>query len=152
MVKTGDRAPDFSLEGPGGRRFSLADFAGRRLILYFYPKDNTSGCTTEAQGFEATLKRFAALNSAVVGISRDSIASHARFAEAKGLSFTLLSDPDHAVHALYGAWGEKTAYGKTSEGALRTTVVIGPDGLVERVYEKVKAAGHAEKVLLDLAK
>lgn len=151
MLKPGDAAPDFSLPSDDGRMLGPGDFAGKRLVLYFYPKDNTSGCTTEAQEFQERLLRLKALNAEVVGVSRDGLASHAKFREKYGLTFPLLSDPEKKALAAYGAWGEKSMYGKAVEGTIRTTVVVDPKGRVERVYGKVRAAGHAEEVLKDLA-
>ena len=150
MLQVGAPAPPFRLESDTGETVSLADLRGSRVVLYFYPRDNTSGCTTEAREFQDLLGAFEALGVRVIGVSRDSLRSHARFREKLGLTFPLLSDPDHRVMAAYGAWGEKRARGKVAEGPIRTTVVIGPDGTVERVYPKVRARGHAAQVLRDL--
>ena len=146
-LKEGDRAPDFSLADAGGRKVKLSDFAGRKVVLYFYPKDDTPGCTTEACEFRDLQGSFAGKNAAVVGISPDSPESHAKFAGKFSLPFTLLCDPSHETAEKYGAWGEKSLYGKTSMGILRTTVIIDEGGRVERIFRKVKAAGHAAEVL-----
>ena len=146
-LKEGDRAPEFSLADAGGRKVKLSDFAGRKVVLYFYPKDDTPGCTTEACEFRDLQGSFAGKNAAVVGISPDSPESHAKFAGKFSLPFTLLCDPSHETAEKYGAWGEKSLYGKTSMGILRTTVIIDEGGRVERIFRKVKAAGHAAEVL-----
>ena len=119
-------------------------------MLYFYPRDMTPGCTREAQGFRDAAKELKKRGAVVLGVSRDSIASHEKFCKAEKLNFPLLSDPDHAVHEQYGAWGEKKSYGKTTVGAIRTTVVIGPDGKVKKIFPSVKVDGHVEKVLASL--
>jgi peroxiredoxin Q/BCP len=146
VLKEGDKAPDFSLESDAGTRVSLADFAGKTLVLYFYPKDSTPGCTRESQAFTAARARFAKAGAAIVGVSRDSVASHCRFRDKYALGVPLLSDPDHAVHAAYGAWGDKVMYGKKVTGAIRSTFVI-RDGKVVRVFPNVKVDGHADAVL-----
>jgi peroxiredoxin Q/BCP len=146
-LKEGDKAPEFSLADAGGRKVKLSDFAGRKVVLYFYPKDDTPGCTTEACEFRDLQGSFAGKNAAVVGISPDSPESHAKFAGKFSLPFTLLCDPSHETAEKYGAWGEKNLYGKTSMGILRTTVIIDEEGRVERIFRKVKAAGHAAEVL-----
>ncbi|MBP2674807.1 MAG: Alkyl hydroperoxide reductase [Deltaproteobacteria bacterium] len=146
-LKEGDKAPEFSLADAGGRKVKLSDFAGRKVVLYFYPKDDTPGCTTEACEFRDLQGSFAGKNAAVVGISPDSPESHAKFAGKFSLPFTLLCDPSHETAEKYGAWGEKSLYGKTSMGILRTTVIIDEGGRVERIFRKVKAAGHAAEVL-----
>lgn len=146
----GRRAPELDLEGPGGQRFTLADFAGRRLVLYFYPKDDTPGCTLEAHDFQAAHAAFARKNAVVVGVSRDSAASHARFCQKHGLGFTLLSDPEARVLSAYGAWAEKTLYGKTGVGIVRSTFVLDEAGVVRSVFSKVKVAGHVDAVLASL--
>lgn len=149
--KPGDAAPDFALPDAAGAVHSLADFAGRFLVLYFYPKDLTSGCTTEALEFTALLPQFAALGAAVVGISRDKPASHAKFIDKNDLKILLLSDPDLVAHNAYGAWRMKKLYGKESLGAVRSTFLIDPQGAVRQAWPKVaKAAGHAEAVLAAL--
>ncbi len=149
MLQEGDRAPDFQLESDGGDIVRLRDLKGRRVVLYFYPRDDTSGCTKEACGFRDD--DFAGQDAVVLGVSPDDIASHTRFRDKYDLNFPLLSDPDHTVAEAYGAWGVKRMYGKEYEGVLRTTFVIGPDGRVERVYRKVRPDGHAVQVLSDLS-
>lgn len=149
MIAEGKKAPAFQLESPAGK-VSLADFSGKFVVLYFYPRDLTPGCTTEAMAFRDAGKELKKRNAVVLGVSRDSLASHEKFATKCELPFPLLSDPDAKVIKAYGAWGEKVLYGKRSEGILRTTVIIDPDGKVGKVFEKVKVAGHAEAVLAAL--
>jgi peroxiredoxin Q/BCP len=149
-VSTGDPAPSFSLAADDGSIVSLADFAGSRLVVYFYPKAFTPGCTTEACDFRDRYEGIAAAGTAVVGISPDDPATLARFREEHDLPFRLLSDPDHATAAAYGAWGIKKNYGKEYEGLIRSTYVIGPDGAVEQAWRNVRAAGHAERVASSL--
>lgn len=146
----GDVAPDFTLEGDDGKQHSLSDHRGKSVVVYFYPRDSTPGCTVEAQDFARAKQQFARRGAVVFGVSRDSIASHCRFRDAHSLDFTLLSDPDAKVIARWGAWGEKNMYGNKSMGIIRTTVVVGPDGRVRRVFPKVKVAGHVEAVLASL--
>jgi thioredoxin-dependent peroxiredoxin len=143
----GDVAPAFTLPNEKGDPVRLADFAGKKVVLYFYPKDDTPGCTRQACGFRDTLSELAAAGVSVVGVSRDGAASHTRFRSKYDLRFPLLSDPDGAVHRAYGAWGTKSNYGKTTTGALRTTVLVGEDGRVRHVWPRVKVDGHAEAVL-----
>ncbi len=142
----GASAPDFELESDGGGRVSLADFEGKWLIVYFYPKDNTPGCTREAQAFTAAVPRLAKRGAAVVGISKDSVKSHCGFRDKYGIRFPLLSDPDLDAHKAYGAWGMKTMYGKKIEGTIRSTFLIAPDGTIARAWKSVKVDGHAEAV------
>jgi thioredoxin-dependent peroxiredoxin len=142
----GKAAPKFSLLDDAGNKVSLADFKGETLVLYFYPKDDTPGCTREACAFQENLGSLEKKGVAVLGVSRDSAAAHQRFKKKYNLSFPLLVDTDVALHKAYGAWGLKTLYGKTSEGALRTTVIINDKGLVHRVFTKVKVDGHVEAV------
>ena len=146
-LKIGNKAPAFSLENQDGAKMKLADFAGKWLVLYFYPKDNTSGCTTEAVDFTASLKKFEKLGATVVGISPDSVKSHLNFCTKHNLGVTLLSDPDKVMLAKYGVWQEKSMYGKKYMGVVRTTVLVGPDGRVTDIWEKVKVKGHVEAVL-----
>lgn len=134
MLNTGDRAPDFTLSDDGGRQYSLSDFAGKTLVLYFYPKDNTPGCTRQACAFGALYGQFKALGAEVVGVSKDSAASHAKFRQKYSLPFIMLSDPDKSVHAAYGAMGEKKLYGKVTVGTIRTTYVIDGGGTI--IYAK----------------
>jgi thioredoxin-dependent peroxiredoxin len=147
MLKEGDKAPSFELPSDGGDVVQLADFRGKPLVVYFYPRDNTPGCTREAQEFSAANKALAKLGASVVGISRDSIASHCNFRDKYALTFPLLSDTDLAAHKAFGAWGEKTMYGKKVLGTIRSTFVIGPDGRLLRVFRGVKVDGHAEAVM-----
>lgn len=134
MLNTGDRAPDFTLSDDGGRQYSLSDFAGKTLVLYFYPKDNTPGCTRQACAFGALYGQFKTLGAEVVGVSKDSAASHAKFRQKYSLPFIMLSDPDKSVHAAYGAMGEKKLYGKVTVGTIRTTYVIDGGGTI--IYAK----------------
>ena len=150
MVEAGSKAPAFTLESSQGGKVSLKDFAGQTVILYFYPRDSTPGCTLEAQGFSGAARSLAKKGAVVLGVSKDSIASHCKFAGKYHLNFALLSDPDGKVIEAYGAWGEKVLYGKRSLGVIRTTVVIGSDGKVRKVFPKVKVAGHVEAVLESL--
>ena len=150
MVKAGEKAPGFSAASDAGKTVSLEDFKGRTVVLYFYPKDDTPGCTVEANDFTALAEAFAAKGAVVVGVSKDSVASHCRFRDKYALKVTLLSDPDLAVHTAYGAYGEKTMYGKKVVGVIRSTFVIDGAGKVARAYPSVKAKGHAAKVLADL--
>ena len=150
MLKTGDRAPHFDLESDDGKRLSLKDFAGKKLVLYFYPKDDTPGCTREAQAFTAARKKFEKAGAVVVGVSRDATTAHCKFRDKYGLSVPLLSDPDRKVHEAYGAWGEKTMYGKKVLGAIRSTFVI-ENGKIAHVWPTVKVDGHADQVLAALA-
>ena len=150
-IEEGKKAPAFKLEDASGQRVSLADFAGQDLILYFYPKDDTPGCTKEACGFRDAWKALRKRGVAVVGVSPDSGASHAKFAAKYRLPFPLLSDPDKKVMTAYGAWGEKTMYGKKTTGVIRSTVWIGPDGKVKKHWKRVaKAETHPEQVLATL--
>ncbi len=147
-ILEGKKAPDFCLEGSDNKRHSLADYAGNTLVVYFYPKDNTPGCTKEACAFRDLHQQLAELDVALVGISRDSLASHDRFITKFGLPFVLLSDPDADVMRAYGAFGEKTMYGKKVLGTIRSTVVIGPDGTVQKHWPAVrKADAHPQEVL-----
>jgi peroxiredoxin Q/BCP len=148
MLKAGDRAPQFTLTDSQGKRVSLGDFAGRQVILYFYPADDTPGCTKEACGFRDAWDDLRALGVEVLGVSGDDAESHRRFAIKYRLPFTLLSDPGHEVMRAYGAYGAKTMYGKKVVGVIRSTVWIGPDGRVRRHWARVSnAATHPEKVL-----
>ena len=140
-------APDFTLLTDEGEALTLSSLRGQPVVLYFYPKDDTPGCTREAQGFRDAAAKLKKKNAVVLGVSRDSVKSHCGFRDKYDLNFPLLSDPDGKVIRAYGAWGEKNMYGKKSEGIIRTTVVIGPDGKVSRVFPKVKVDGHVDKVL-----
>jgi peroxiredoxin Q/BCP len=147
-VEEGKKAPAFAMTDPAGRKLSLGDFAGKDLVLYFYPKDDTPGCTKEACGFRDAWKELQKLGVAVVGVSPDSGASHEKFAAKYKLPFPLLSDPDKKAMAAYGAWGEKVLYGKKTTGVIRSTVWIGPDGKVKKHWKRVaKAEAHPDQVL-----
>ena len=150
-LEPGDQAPTFTLPDQDSRPVSLEDFKGRKLLLYFYPADDTPGCTAEACQFNDNLHAFQTAEVPVVGVSPDDAASHQRFRSKYGLRFTLLSDPDHAVAEQYGAWGERNRYGRTIVGILRSTFLIDEDGKIERAWYNVKADGHAAKVLEELA-
>lgn len=151
--QAGDKAPDFALADASGALHRLADFNGRWLVLYFYPKDLTSGCTTEALEFSSLVPQFAEQDAVVVGVSRDAPATHTKFIEKNDLTVQLLSDPEHVAHEAYGAWRLKKMYGKESVGAVRSTSLIDPDGVVRQAWPKVaKAAGHAQAVLAALTK
>jgi peroxiredoxin Q/BCP len=144
----GRKAPDFSLPGSDGKTHSLADYAGRTLIIYFYPRDNTPGCTKEACSFRDLFNDLQEMNVALVGVSRDSLASHDKFIGKFGLPFTLLSDSDTTMMQAYGAFGEKMMYGKTTQGTIRSTVIVGPDGTVVKHWPAVKKAEtHPQEVV-----
>lgn len=143
----GDAAPAFTLPRDGGGEVSLADFAGKPVVVYFYPRDDTPGCTTEAVEFSAEAPAFAALGAAVIGISKDSVKSHEKFRDKHGLGVILASDEQGDTCERYGVWREKSMYGKTFLGVTRATFLIGPDGRIARVWPKVKVAGHAAEVL-----
>ena len=150
MPAPGDRAPDFSGTDQTGQTVSLSDFAGRTLALYFYPKDDTPGCTTQACNLRDGSDDLAEAGVAVVGVSPDDAASHGRFAGKYALGFPLLADPDRTILEAYGAWGEKTLYGRTSVGVKRTTFLIGPDGHVVHVFKRPKTADHTAEILSKL--
>jgi len=147
-IQEGKAAPAFTLANQDGEKISLKDFRGRDVILYFYPKDDTPGCTKEACGFRDFNKEILALDAVILGVSPDSPESHQKFIDKYSLSFDLLSDPDRKVMTRYGAFGEKMMYGKTVQGVIRSTVWIGPDGKVKKHWRRVpKAADHPAKVL-----
>ena len=147
MLNIGDKAPDFTLKDKNGKEVSLSNFAGKKVIVYFYPKDNTPGCTRQACAFAVLYGEFQKKGVEVIGISRDSTASHARFAEKYGLPFILLSDPDLIAIQAYDVWHEKKMYGKTSMGVVRTTFLIDEQGKVEKVMPKVKPDTNAADLL-----
>jgi len=147
VPEAGSVAPPFSLPATGGHTVSLDQFRGRRVVLYFYPRDDTPGCTTEACDFRDRWGEIEELGVVVLGISPDPVASHQEFAAKYGLPFTLLADEDHSVAEAYGAWGEKKLYGRASVGMIRSTFVIDGEGRIERVFPRVRAKGHAERVL-----
>lgn len=151
MLTEGDLAPDFELATDGGGSAKLSDLLGQRVVLYFYPKDDTSGCTKQACGFRDYQAGLAEQNAIVIGVSPDGVASHDRFRDKYDLNFPLLSDPDHAVAEAYGAWGKKKMYGREYEGILRSTFVIDAEGRIEKVYSKVKAVDNPRQVLEDLS-
>ena len=147
-LAAGDPAPDFDLPSTEGRNIRLAEFAGRPVVVFFYPRDMTSGCTVEACAFEAALGDFSALDAVILGVSRDSVESHHAFRAKEGLTFPLLADVDGDVCERYGVWKKKTMIGRAGGmGIERTTFVIGSDGRVARVFPKVKVEGHHEEVL-----
>ena len=147
MLETGMKAPDFTLQDKDGRNVSLTDFAGKKVILYFYPKDNTPGCTRQAQAFSTAYEKFKRMNIEVIGISKDSAASHTKFAEKYSLPFVLLSDPELNAIKAYGVWQEKKLYGKVSMGVVRTTFVIDEQGNIEKIMPKVKPDTNAAELL-----
>lgn len=147
MLKERDEAPDFSLENQKGETVKLKDFAGKNVVVYFYPKDNTSGCTLEGKDFTAYKDKFADRNTVILGISKDSVASHNNFCEKQDLSIELLSDPNHEVIKKYGAWQKKKNYGKKYMGIVRSTFLIDTKGKIIKTWEKVKVKGHVEEVL-----
>lgn len=147
MLEIGTKAPDFTLPDKDGRPVSLSDFLGRKVVLYFYPRDNTPGCTREAVAFAAAYEGFKAKNVVVIGISKDSVASHQRFAAKYGLPFVLLSDPELQAIQAYDVWQEKKLYGKASMGVVRSTYVIDEHGVIEKAMPKVKPDTNAAEIL-----
>jgi len=147
MVKEGKAAPKFRLPSSEGGELSLEDLKGKAVVLYFYPKDDTPGCTREACAFRDTQAAIKRRGAVVLGVSGDSLGAHAKFKAKYKLNFPLLSDPDKAVAKKYGAWGEKVMYGKQVTGMIRSTFVIDKDGVVSKVFPRVRVDGHAEKVL-----
>lgn len=152
ILTAGDMAPEFSLENSDGVSISLRDFRGKNVVLYFYPKDNTPGCTTEACEFSANYDKFIANDTVIVGVSPDSVKSHSGFIVKQNLKHILLSDINKDVAKAYGVWQVRKNYGKEYLGIVRTTFVIDKEGKIAKVYKSVKAAGHAAKVLADLVK
>ncbi len=148
----GSKAPTFNLKDQDGKTVKLSDFSGSKVVVYFYPKDDTPGCTTEACQFRDNFREFSKIKVPVVGVSPDGADSHKTFKEKYKLNFELLSDEDHKVMESYGAWGEKTLYGKKSIGVIRSTFLIDEKGLIIRSWYNVKADGHAEAVLAELSK
>ena len=147
MLKAGDKAPEFTLKDKDDKDVSLSDFSGKKVVLYFYPKDNTSGCTKQACAFAASYGLFKKKGAVVIGVSRDSVGSHVKFAEKYGLPFILLSDPELQVINSYGVWQEKKNYGKTTMGVVRTTFIIDENGVITHVMPKVKPDTNAAEVL-----
>ena len=146
-ITAGSRAPNFTLPCDGGGEVSLGDFKGRKLVLYFYPKADTSGCTREAMDFSRLKGAFGRANTAILGVSADPVAKQDKFKDKHGLTIALGSDETHRMLEAYGVWAEKSLYGRKYMGILRNTYLIGPDGKVAKVWEKVKVDGHAEEVL-----
>lgn len=146
-INEGDRAPDFDGLTMDGSRVTLSQLRGKWVVLYFYPRDNTPGCTRQACAFRDATEEFAALNAVVVGCSPDSATSHGKFVEKFNLPFSLLTDEDHAIATLYGVWKEKSLYGKKYMGIERTTFLIDPDGIVNRIWRRVKVDTHIDAVL-----
>ena len=147
MLKEGDRIPDFQVRDQDGNTVTQKDFEGKRIVLYFYPKDSTPGCTAEACNLRDNYAALRAAGYEIYGVSKDSIASHGRFIEKNSLPFTLLSDPSTEMLQAFGAWGEKKLYGKVSMGTLRKTFIIAADGTVERIIDKVDTKNHTEQIL-----
>ncbi len=147
MLRENTQAPDFSLPDETGVIHTLSQYSGRNVVLYFYPKDDTPGCTTEACNFRDDYSAYVDSNVVILGVSPDSPKSHARFKAKYQLPFSLLSDEDHKVLELYGAWGKKKMYGKEYDGVLRTTYLIGKDGKILKVFENVKPADHSAEIL-----
>ena len=150
MLKEGDSAPDFSLQDDKDKRVSLKALRGKKVVLYFYPKDDTPGCTREACGFRDRFADFSSADAVIYGVSKDSPQSHQQFREKYSLPFPLLSDPDLEVAKSYGAWGEKNMYGKKTYGIIRSTFVIDEKGKIEKMYRNVKVDGHADALLAHL--
>lgn len=146
-ITKGKKAPAFNLPSHEGGKVRLSELKGKYVVVYFYPKDSTPGCTTEAKDFRDAENRLKKLNAVVLGISKDSIASHERFADKQELNFALLSDPEGEVLEKYDAWGEKKMYGRTFMGIIRSTVIVGPDGKVVEHFPKVRVKGHVDKVI-----
>ena len=151
MLKTGMKAPDFNLLDKNGNTVRLSDFQGKKVVLYFYPKDNTPGCTRQACAFAASYEQFKAQDATVIGISKDSVASHLKFAQKYDLPFILLSDPELQAIQAYGVWQKKKLYGKVSMGVVRTTYIINEQGIIEKVMPKVKPDTNAAEILQYLA-
>jgi len=147
MLEIGTKAPEFILPDKDGNTVSLTDFAGKKVVLYFYPKDNTPGCTRQACAFAGAYQEFKKINAVVIGISKDSVASHQKFAEKYGLPFILLSDSELTAIQAYGVWQEKKLYGKVSMGVVRSTFVIDENGMIEKVMPKVKPDTNAAEIL-----
>ena len=147
MLEVGTLAPDFTLADKDGNPVTLSSFRGRKVVVYFYPRDNTPGCTRQACAFAKSYHAFEEKNVVVIGVSKDSVASHLKFAEKYDLPFVLLSDPEHTVLESYGVWQEKKLYGKVSMGVVRSTYLISEDGTIEKVMPKVKPDTNAEEIL-----
>ena len=150
MLEVGTKAPAFTLPDKNGTPVSLSDFRGRKVVLYFYPRDNTPGCTRQACAFAQSYGEFTKKNTVVIGISKDSAASHLKFAEKYQLPFVLLSDPEHTVIGVYGAWQEKKLYGKVSMGTVRCTYLLDEEGVIRKVMPKAKPDTNAAEILAAL--
>ena len=150
MLELRSKAPDFTLNDKDGKQVSLSDFLGKKVVLYFYPKDNTPGCTRQACAFAGAYEEFRGKNVEVIGISKDSVASHVKFAEKYNLPFVLLSDPELQAIQAYGVWQEKKLYGKVSMGVVRTTFIIDEEGKIEKIMPKVKPDTNAAEILAEL--
>jgi len=151
MLQAGTTAPDFTLQTDDGGEVTLSDYRGKKVVLYFYPKDDTPGCTAEACSFRDDYAQILAAGAGVLGVSPDDIKSHSRFKVKYTLPFALLSDPDHRVAEMYGAWGEKRMYGKSYMGIIRSTFIIDEQGTIVRVFPQVTPKGHSQEVLAALA-
>ena len=151
MLEVGTKAPDFTLPDQNGNVHSLSDYRGKKVIVYFYPKDNTPGCTKQACGFAERYPQFTEKGAVILGISKDSVASHKKFEEKYGLPFTILSDPELKVIQAYDVWKEKMNYGKVSMGVVRTTYLIDEEGKIAKAFDKVKAADNPEQMLGELS-
>ncbi len=147
MIEVGKKAPAVKLEDQNGNEINLADYKGKKVVLYFYPKDNTSGCTKEACNFRDSFPKFKGIKAVIFGVSPDSVASHKKFAEKYDLPFSLLADPEKKVLEAFGVWKEKSMYGKKYMGVERTTVIINEEGKISKIFPKVKVEGHTEEVL-----
>ena len=150
LLKEGDKAPDFTLQADDETFVSLSDFIGKKVVLYFYPKDGSSSCTREALEFKDLAQEFEKEGAIILGVSKDSVKSHQKFKQKNELPFTLLSDPETKVLNLYGAWKEKKMYGRTYMGTERTTFLINEEGIIAKVYSKLRVKGHAQVCLLSL--
>jgi peroxiredoxin Q/BCP len=150
LVEVGESAPDFSLISDEGKKVSLSNYLGKKVVLYFYPKDGTPGCTKEAQDFRDLADDFSKENAIILGVSKDSVESHQRFKAKHKLTFTLLSDPEGKVLSMYGVWKQKSMYGRTFMGTERTTFLIDQEGKIKKIYRKVRVKGHGQMCLLDL--
>ena len=151
MLEVGTKAPDFTLPDQNGNMHSLSEYRGKKVILYFYPKDNTAGCTKQACGFAERYPQFTEKGAVVLGVSKDSVASHKKFEEKYGLPFTILSDPELKVIQAYDVWKEKMNYGKVSMGVVRSTYLIDEEGKIVKSFDKVKAADNPEQMLGELS-
>jgi peroxiredoxin Q/BCP len=150
LVVEGEEAPNFTLKSDERRDISLSDYRGKNVVLYFYPKDGTPGCTNEAKAFRDAIKDFEKENALILGVSKDSVESHQKFKRKHNLPFTLLSDPEGEVLSLYSVWKQKSMFGKTFMGIERTTFLLDEEGVVRKIYRKVRVKGHAQACLLNL--